>query len=124
MPFAGQPGYGISMGDTVNHRVKLLRKELALTQREFSAIIRISPGQLACIETEKRMVNSRTLKLISDSFNVNPEWLRIGQGPVFETGAADNKNAKLTTLFNGLKPEYQDFILNSISGLLKIQEES
>ena len=110
------------MEDTVNQRIKQLRKELKLTQNEFSAIITISSGQLACIETEKRVVNDRTIKLICDSFKVNPEWLRKGEEPLFLEDK-DSKYAKLTALFDTLKPKYQDYILTSINCFLAMQEQ-
>ena len=110
------------MEDTINQRIRRLRKELKLTQNEFSAIINISSGQLACIETEKRIVNNRTMKLVCDSFKVNSEWLRTGTGPVYSDGK-ENKYTSLIALFDTLKPKYQDYILNSINSLLKIQED-
>jgi len=109
------------MSETVNQRVKKLRKKLNLTQNEFSAVITISSGQLACIETEKRNVNERTIKLICDSFNVNNEWLRTGDGPIY----MDDKDArytKLLALYNTLKPQYQEYILASINSFIKMQE--
>ena len=109
------------MDTTINQRVRQLRKELKLTQNEFSAIINISSGQLACIETEKRIVNNRTMKLICDSFKVNIEWLRTGQGQVYSDNK-DKKYTKLIALFDALKPKYQDFIFESINNFLKMEE--
>jgi transcriptional regulator with XRE-family HTH domain len=108
------------MDETVNQRIRQLRKELKLTQNEFSAIINISSGQLACIETEKRIVNSRTIKLICDSFKVNSEWLRTGKGLVY-VDDHDNKYTKLIAFFDALKPKHQEFILASINWLLKME---
>jgi transcriptional regulator with XRE-family HTH domain len=110
------------MEETVNQRIKKLRKELKLTQNEFSAVITISAGQLACIETEKRIVNDRTIKLICDSFKVNDIWLRTGKGEMF-TGDKDTRYTKLIALYDILKPKYQDYILNAINNFLKIQED-
>lgn len=110
------------MDETINQRIKRLRKELKLTQTEFSAVISISPGQLACIETEKRCVNNRTIKLISDSFNVTPEWLRTGNGPVYVADKSDG-NIKLIALFTTLKPKYQNFIMDSMNFFIKIQDK-
>jgi transcriptional regulator with XRE-family HTH domain len=107
--------------ETINQRVKRLRKELKLTQLEFSKTIAISSGQLACIETEKRMVNDRTIKLICDSFGVNNVWLKAGEGEKF-SGGKDGKYARLITLYGNLKPEYQDFILRSMNYFLKNQD--
>jgi transcriptional regulator with XRE-family HTH domain len=114
--------YSESMEETINQRIKKLRKELKLTQNGFSSVITISAGQLACIETEKRVVNDRTIKLICDSFNVNDEWLRTGTGPVFIENK-DTRYTKLIALYEVLKPKYQKFILNAINDFLKIQEE-
>jgi transcriptional regulator with XRE-family HTH domain len=110
------------MEETINQRIKQLRKELKLTQSAFSSVITISAGQLACIETEKRIVNDRTVKLICDSFNVSDTWLRTGKGPVF-VDDKDTKYTKLIALYDILRPKYQEFILNAINTFLKMQEE-
>jgi transcriptional regulator with XRE-family HTH domain len=110
------------MEETINQRIKKLRKQLKLTQNGFSAVITISAGQLACIETEKRVVNDRTIKLICDSFNASDTWLRTGNGPMF-TDDKDTRYTKLIALYEVLKPKYQEFILNSINNFLKIQDE-
>jgi len=111
------------MEETVNQRIKKLRKELKLTQNEFSSVITISSGQLACIETEKRVVNDRTIKLISDSFKINSEWLRTGKGQIF-VDDKDGHNAKVVALYDTLKPRYQEFIVNSINYFIGIQNDN
>jgi transcriptional regulator with XRE-family HTH domain len=110
------------MSETINQRIRKLRKGLKLTQTEFSTVITISAGQLACIETEKRIVNDRTIKLICDSFNVSGVWLRTGEGPVF-TEDRDSKYTKLIVLFDSLDPKYQEFILSAIDKFLQMQGE-
>ena len=110
------------MNDTVNQRIKKLRKELKLTQNEFSSVITISSGQLACIETEKRVVNDRTVKLICDSFKVSSEWLKTGKGEIYVEDK-DSRNAKLLALFDTLKPKFQEFIITSINCFIKMQQE-
>jgi transcriptional regulator with XRE-family HTH domain len=110
------------MAETINQRIKKLRKELKLTQTEFSSVIAISAGQLACIETEKRIVNDRTIKLICDSFNVNNKWLRTGEDTMFDEDK-DAKHTALIALYDVLRPKYKEFILNAINSFLKIQRE-
>ena len=110
------------MNEPVYQRIKQLRRELRLTQNEFSAIITISSGQLACIETGKRRVNDRTIKLICDSFNANGEWLRTGEGAMF-IDDKDIRYKSLVALFDTLKPRYQEYILGAINSFIKMQEE-
>ena len=110
------------MIDTVNQRIRQLRKELNLTQNEFSSVITISSGQLACIETEKRVVNNRTIKLICDSFKINNEWLRTGKGKMY----IDDKEShytKLVALYDTLRPKYQEFVLGAINSFIEMQRE-
>jgi transcriptional regulator with XRE-family HTH domain len=109
------------MNEPVYQRIKQLRKELKLTQNEFSTIIAVSSGYLACIETGKRMVNDRTLKLICSSFNANGEWLRTGEGLMF-TDDRDARYKSLAALYDTLKPQYQKYILDAINSFIKMQE--
>jgi transcriptional regulator with XRE-family HTH domain len=106
----------------INRRVKELRKALNMTQVSFSQVIALSSGYLAGIETEKRRVNDRLIKLICSSFKVNEQWLRSGEGEMF-TENNNEQYIKLVGLFKELDPVYQDYIFKEIDLLLKIQEE-
>ena len=68
---------------TINERIRILRKELKLTQVEFSARIRMTQSHLASNENGKRQVTDRTIQLICTEFHVNETWLRTGEGEMF-----------------------------------------
>jgi transcriptional regulator with XRE-family HTH domain len=106
--------------EKINQRIKQLRKALNMTQAGFSQVISLSSGYLAGIETEKRKVNDRIIKLICSSFNANENWLRWGQGEIFDQNE-DKQFIKLVGLFKELEPRYQDYIFKEISLLLKMQ---
>jgi transcriptional regulator with XRE-family HTH domain len=91
-----------------------------MTQAGFSQVISLSSGYLAGIETEKRKVNDRIIKLICSSFNANENWLRRGAGEIFAQ-SEDKQFVKLIGLFRELEPRYQDYIFKEISLLLKMQ---
>jgi transcriptional regulator with XRE-family HTH domain len=107
---------------TINQRVKRLRKALGLTQKDFSGNISLSTAQIACIETEKRTVNDRTIKLLCNAFYVSEQWLKTGEGEMFSR-QSDAKFTRLNGLFADLQPKYQDFILNAIEQFLKLQDK-
>jgi transcriptional regulator with XRE-family HTH domain len=113
---------GEAGGLNVNQRVKLLRKELKLTQNEFAKMISVSQTLINYIEQDKRVVNDRLIRLICDSFDVNPQWLKTGEGERYnsEKGA---RVTKLLALFGNLKPRYQEFVLSQVDQFLKMQEE-
>lgn len=68
-------------------RIKLLRKELGMTQTEFGEKIEAAQGYLTNIETGKRPATEKILKIILlQSWNgktVNEAWLRAGEGEMF-----------------------------------------
>jgi transcriptional regulator with XRE-family HTH domain len=64
----------------VNTRIKLLRKNLDLTQEEFAAKIKLSRNFIAQIEIGTKEPSDRTISDICREFNVNEEWLRYGTG--------------------------------------------
>ena len=106
----------------MNQRVKELRKALDMTQVSFSQVIALSSGYLAGIETEKRRVNNRLIKLICSSFKANEQWLRTGEGSMF-TEDDSEQYIKLVGLFKELNRHYRDYVFKEIALLLKIQEE-
>jgi transcriptional regulator with XRE-family HTH domain len=109
--------------ERINHRIKRLRKALNMTQVSFSQVISLSSGYLASIETEKRRVNNRLVKLICSSFDVNEQWLRSGKGDMFSRNG-EEENVRLLGLFKELEPWYQSYIFKEIGLLLKMQDGS
>ncbi|MDR2210072.1 MAG: helix-turn-helix domain-containing protein [Spirochaetaceae bacterium] len=106
-----------------NSRIKELRRVLKITQANFAQTISLSSGYLAGIETNKRRVNDRLIKLICSSFAVSENWLRTGEGEMF---AKNNEEqfVKLIGLFKELKPKYQTYIFKEISYFLKMQTDT
>lgn len=77
----------------INERVKVLRKELGLSQKEFGEKIAVAQGYLTNIETGKRDVTTKMAKLICLQFKVNEEWLRHGKGEMFQEISQENELA-------------------------------
>lgn len=68
----------------VNENLKLLLQELNLSQRQFAQALYLDPGYLSKIIQGKMPLNSRLQLLIEKTFNVRGEWLRTGQGEMFQ----------------------------------------
>jgi len=107
---------------TINQRVKELRQTLNLSQAKFAQAIAISNGYIAGIELENRKVNERIVKLICSTYNVSESWLKTGEGEIFDQ-APDERLDMAINLFKGLKPEFQDYVLQQIDKLLEIQSK-
>jgi transcriptional regulator with XRE-family HTH domain len=112
-----------SAQETINSRVKKIRKILDMSQMSFSRVLSLSSGYLAGIETERRKVNDRLIKLLCSSFNVNKDWLRSGKGKMF-LDSGDEAFTKLAGLFKELSPEYRQYIFKQIELLLQMQDKA
>lgn len=68
---------------TVGEQIKILRKQLGLSQEEFAFAISIKQGSLSQIESGTTSISQRTLKIICGEYSVNPKWLMKGEGEMF-----------------------------------------
>jgi transcriptional regulator with XRE-family HTH domain len=113
-----------SDGTTINQRIRILRKSLFLTQKEFCVKISISSSLLALIEVEKKKVLDRHIKLIVSAFGVSEAWLRTGEGEMLEKDITpDYKIAETIEIFKQLNPFLQDFILEQLHKLLEYEKK-
>lgn len=74
----------------MNNRIKSVRTTLTnsktgkkYTQKEFAEILGLSENFIWQIEKGDRVPSERTLSDICEKFNVNPVWLRTGEGEPF-----------------------------------------
>ena len=89
------------MSDNINARVKTLRKFLKLTQIEFAQKIGITTQQqIANIERDKSKVTESSIKLMCVEFGVNENWLRNGQGEMFDFSSKDRVVEQLAKEYN------------------------
>lgn len=59
----------------INARIKLLREEKGLTQRDLARLLKLSPSTIAMYETDRRMPDPDTLRKIADFFDVSVDYL-------------------------------------------------
>ena len=74
---------------TINERIKELRKSLGLTQQEFSSRLGISRNTVATYEVGPSSPSDSALRLISTTWNVNPDWLKEGKGEMYLSSPMD-----------------------------------
>ena len=68
---------------TINERLKLLRKELGLTQIEFGEKIGLKKSAASQVEKDGYSINPRLLQLICSTFNISEKWLTEGKGDMY-----------------------------------------
>lgn len=107
-------------------RIKKIRKELELTQQEFSEKIGSSQNVIANYEIGRRNPSNSVINNICKTFNVNEEWLRTGVGEMFKASPSSALDALaeeyslsnaayvMVEKFVTLKAEAQETIFNYV----------
>lgn len=67
----------------MNNRIKLLRKELDLSQQSFADALNVKRVSIANYESGRKTLTDSIVSLICDKFEVNENWLRHGSGDMF-----------------------------------------
>lgn len=105
----------------MNERIRILRKNLGLTQEEFSTKIGLSRNFIAQIETGTKEPSERTLKDICREFNVNYLWLTKGIEPMYEQ-ADTSSMARIDAIMTG-ENEFAKNLFREFSKLDKSEWE-
>lgn len=68
------------MSDSPGQRLQSFRKTLGLTQRSFASALEVSNGWVASLETGAGEISRAFLAKLSDTYNLNADWLLNGHG--------------------------------------------
>lgn len=108
---------------SINERIKILRKNINLTQKEFAQKICVSTSFQTLTELNQKKVLPRHIKLIVTAFGVNEQWLRTGEGEMFEKDVTpDYKVIETVDIFKQLNPFFQDLMLEQMNKLLEYEK--
>jgi phage repressor protein C with HTH and peptisase S24 domain len=69
--------------ETIGQRLRLIRKELNMTQEQLAQHLGIGKAALSMIETGKAGLSTRNRNILVQDFNANPEWVDNGKGKMF-----------------------------------------
>lgn len=100
---------------TINDRIKMIRVDKGYSQQKFADKIKLSANFINLIERGSRNPSERTLNDISAEFNVNLEWLKTGEGDMYDEESED-------VVIKSLKSEYNldDIDLEIIQTYIKM----
>ena len=78
------------MDTTMIGRLKAIRGELGLTQKEFASGAGLSYSMITQSEIGAKTVGDKTIRKICNAYSVNERWLRFGDGNMFVDAALDD----------------------------------
>lgn len=105
----------------MKERVRLIRKALNMTQKEFANSIGLkSSSAIGNIELGLIDLSQRNIELICNKHNVNENWLKFGDGTMFNEISLDDE---FDLLVGSLYAENDKFKKNIIRAMLKLTDE-
>lgn len=102
-------------------RIRKIRKELDLTQQRLADTIGVKRNTIAQYEMGRTVPSDAIVFSICREFNINEDWLRTGNGEMFNKQSRNEQMAKLTKQL--LSEEDDSFKNRLISVLSNLTEE-
>lgn len=69
---------------TINERLKYFRKEIKrMNQKEFAKILGVTQSGISYMEQNGSTIADSSIKSICSVYNINEEWLRAGEEPMY-----------------------------------------
>lgn len=109
----------------MHERIKKLRKALNLTQQEFATKLNIGRGTLANYEVGRNEPIDAVISLICREFNVNEQWLRTGEGEMFNQPQSRKEEIQhmVERMMEGRKAEFKYRLISVLNRLDEDQWE-
>ena len=116
--------------DSIGERIKEIRKLTKLTQKEFGYRISVAQTYLSQIEKGERDATEKIIKLVSHEFNIDENWLRTGEGEMFNESDEfsldeyaqqhdmSEMDLKIIKGFLDLDPEVRKIVVSTFSNAL------
>ena len=105
----------------MKNRIKLLRKDLKLTQKEFGDAIKVSNSNISNIENGSVNLTDRNIYEICSKFNVTKDWLKHGIGDVY---IDLNKEDEIKNIINEFIDDDNAVKKDILNSLLKVHDEN
>jgi len=93
----------------MNERIKELRKTLGLTLEKFGERLGIKKNTVSQIENGINSITDQMFLAICREYNVNPDWLRTGEGEMFPESEVIIMSEDAQKTLNRYRELYNEF---------------
>ena len=117
-------------------RIREVREHFGLSMEKFGSRIGIGKSSISLLESGKNNPSVQTITLICREFGVNEQWLRTGEGEMFEQTRASvldrlsteydlsREQRSVIEAFLDLDPQERDVILKYVHNVFDRSAES
>lgn len=99
--------------NNINERIREIREYLKLSRNDFGERLGMSGDSINNLERGRVVIKDFIIKLISQEFNVDENWLRTGEGSMFTLELDED-----TVLVEQLLNEYDNPLFSEIKSLV------
>lgn len=115
-------------------RIREVREHFGLSMEKFGSRIGIGKASISLLESGKNNPSVQTITLICREFGVNEQWLRTGEGEMFEQTRASvldrlsteydlsREQRSVIEAFLDLDPQERDVILKYVHNVLTVPQ--
>mgnify|MGYP004692981049 CR=1 FL=1 len=107
----------------MNERIKELRKALGLTMEKFGVHLGVKKNSVSQWESGVNNLTDQMFKSICREFNVNEEWLRSGEGEMFQI-PDDEDAALISEVLENPDDRFYQMMLNLVRTYKQLSPES
>lgn len=99
--------------EEMKDRLKKLRKELNLKQREIAEQLGVSVGRVGSWESGSSKPGEGSIYKLCNEYKVRREWLERGEGEMFQPGPSEEDKyvAIFTALYDALPENFQEVFI-------------
>lgn len=112
----------MTQGGVFVSKLKKIREELKITQKELAEKLGVSRAQVANIEQGIRVITPRMERDLISHLNVNPEWLNSGIEPIFADKYSDfdldTDEKEFIELYDSLDKESKKLIVETMKRIV------
>ena len=106
----------------IGERLRDVRNEKHLTQEEFGAPLGYSKNSISSIETGVANISKRGILAFCYWYGLSLEWLLYGEGTKY-ADLPEMQHKEIVDIFDSLEPDLQEFYLQMINGLKKLNQK-
>lgn len=106
--------------ETINDRIRRVRKNANQTQSEFGKSIGLSRGNIANIDVNRIKVTDRTIVTICKVYGISETWLRTGIGDMYSSIGAD---AEFDMICTQIQLSDDSFIKNALRAYWHLEDK-
>lgn len=119
--------------NTINQRIRNIRKSKKLNQKEFGLPIGLKRSTVGDIERDGQPVTDKNIILICKEYNIDEHWLRTGEGNMEKQGLffldayakkynLSNKEKSIMAKFISLDSDIRELVIKNLENIIDIKD--